>query len=965
MAGNHRRRNEPPAKFAFLRGIDPDLDEALCEAHSVKDEIEERELYSSSSHRRSARSNRLKQSDRSRSMSYYEEKDPYQTRRSSTGTCRVNDLDVESPMSVASKPKEITCSLNDTIESLPFSIDGMEKAKRKIRSQAAKIKDLEAQLKRSASLSGENMTQSIQSTAKKSNRRILSPEERLEAHKQRKRVENKYKEKSGKWETPPPLKNTSIVSKVKRNDDLVDRVTANPIERRRQEEVKRRQSRSARKSSRSVTESEYIRDESPLVRRQSLEEEVQMIGSNHKSKNSGRKGGKQNKKGGRDSLMRRLNMGVEERRSLERNDILDAAKRVSRRKNERLNAEEPDHDSIYRKESIGKSRNVVRCQTCGSTKDCEEDTDDPGTFYCSLCWDEYEDENNLDRGFEDESDEESTILSALIVEEVDEEVDDEDLSSSTVDNNAIWVVHDNPKLASRLVCSGPSKMSCFIETKDPRIKNCVRILHGSIDYSGPVQNSGGRYVRSVDATDRGSECIRVANICGYTVRYDKVQTRLDRSDSVHEFQLDHEDGIPLTGQNAKMTVKEFLHGCEASVDVILDPQSNNGWYPIIEAASSRKIAPQFRSKGVGYIRLGDDMGKNGLAFISSDYCKTFFIDAPTQDVNSDLLRSVSSFSSKPSHASSSSSYRANKPIKNRNLQPRSSSTKTKMIARCEVLSEEDDSSVASEVSQIETLNAGEILKELQNLEGSKDFKWSDKAELIIKLGNAIENPESRSWCEGTLNYIQDIISAKNVNIHVLRSALIVVDKVGHVLESELPNHIAWKTIMIEILKLLKNKQCGGGAREILQKLHGRSFTLANSLVAISHVLGMGKTLTTSQRKINVNKKNPTPQLKANNVEIIEWLAVTTEAERLLDKVDPVMDYSELELLASFFLSHESHRDARCRKNALDGLLHTMLYGVEILGLDISEVQSLCLELKTNKPKSWARLNKSLLYFLRQ
>ena len=32
----------------------------------------------------------------------------------------------------------------------------------------------------------------------------------------------------------------------------------------------------------------------------------------------------------------------------------------------------------------------------------------------------------------------------------------------------------------------------------------------------------------------------------------------------------------------------------------------------------RKLAPQFRSAGIGYIRLGDDMSRNGLAFVSCD-----------------------------------------------------------------------------------------------------------------------------------------------------------------------------------------------------------------------------------------------------------------------------------------------------------------------------------------------------------
>ena len=40
----------------------------------------------------------------------------------------------------------------------------------------------------------------------------------------------------------------------------------------------------------------------------------------------------------------------------------------------------------------------------------------------------------------------------------------------------------------------------------------------------------------------------------------------------------------------------------------------------------RRLAPQFRSAGVGYIRLGDDMSRNGLSFISCD-ASSFLLDA--------------------------------------------------------------------------------------------------------------------------------------------------------------------------------------------------------------------------------------------------------------------------------------------------------------------------------------------------
>jgi len=33
---------------------------------------------------------------------------------------------------------------------------------------------------------------------------------------------------------------------------------------------------------------------------------------------------------------------------------------------------------------------TVNCETCGSSTGCEEDTDNPGVFYCGNCWEEYE-----------------------------------------------------------------------------------------------------------------------------------------------------------------------------------------------------------------------------------------------------------------------------------------------------------------------------------------------------------------------------------------------------------------------------------------------------------------------------------------------------------------------------------------------------------------------------------------------
>jgi hypothetical protein len=105
--------------------------------------------------------------------------------------------------------------------------------------------------------------------------------------------------------------------------------------------------------------------------------------------------------------------------------------------------------------------------------------------------------------------------------------------------------------------------------------------------------------------------------------------------------------------------------------------------------------------------------------------------------------------------------------------------------------------------------------------------------------------------------------------------------------------------------------------------------------------------------------------KANNVEVIEWLAEITERERSLECITPMIDETSLSLLANFFLSHESHRDAKCRKNALDGLIHSLVYGIDRLGMSIADAQSLCLDLKTSNPRAWVKLGKSVCSILEQ
>ena len=59
-------------------------------------------------------------------------------------------------------------------------------------------------------------------------------------------------------------------------------------------------------------------------------------------------------------------------------------------------------------------------------------------------------------------------------------------------------------------------MPCLLETKDPRNGDCVRTVIGSISLCGPVPTE----------TDRGTECLKLKNLVGYTVNKKTCETRL-------------------------------------------------------------------------------------------------------------------------------------------------------------------------------------------------------------------------------------------------------------------------------------------------------------------------------------------------------------------------------------------------------------------------------------------------------
>jgi hypothetical protein len=141
-------------------------------------------------------------------------------------------------------------------------------------------------------------------------------------------------------------------------------------------------------------------------------------------------------------------------------------------------------------------------------------------------------------------------------------------------------------------------MGIMIESKDA--KGITYFLIGRIVFSGGIE----RIERGDPANPRGSQCLVCGSLTGYRADLKALPTRARGEIQEIDITGGGQDSVVAIDSIDKLTT--FLKPCAANrVDVILDPTHTKNWYPYWEG--KRKMAPQFRSKGIGYLRLGDDM----------------------------------------------------------------------------------------------------------------------------------------------------------------------------------------------------------------------------------------------------------------------------------------------------------------------------------------------------------------------
>lgn len=132
---------------------------------------------------------------------------------------------------------------------------------------------------------------------------------------------------------------------------------------------------------------------------------------------------------------------------------------------------------------------------------------------------------------------------------------------------------------------------------------------------------------ATSSKSRDDQCIMCSNLIGFRFLLNEIETR-SQQQTVDIHLLPSQLLQSITFEKNEQ-LKDFFSQCLSRVDIILSPSHDGNWYPYWETSENneeiinskggmRKLAPQFRSNGIGYLRLGNDMSNFGTDFLSSD-----------------------------------------------------------------------------------------------------------------------------------------------------------------------------------------------------------------------------------------------------------------------------------------------------------------------------------------------------------
>lgn len=455
----------------------------------------------------------------------------------------------------------------------------------------------------------------------------------------------------------------------------------------------------------------------------------------------------------------------------------------------------------------------------------------------------------------------------------------------------LFVLHDNPQIgftaASQISsASCGNTMGIMIESKDS--KGITYFLVGRIFFSGGLERIEG----SDPSNPRGSQCLVCGGLTGYRVDLKALPTRIRGEIQEIDITSGGPDSVFVIDSREKLT--SFFKPCAASrVDVILDPTHTKNWYPYWEG--KRKMAPQFRSKGIGYIRLGDDMSMFGCAFLSTDAGITFLDHGEAQEWNVDIENDRPLGSSGGSRPRSTSSYSTTSSDSGANNRRRVAEELKDIVSRLRGLSSSG------------TLSANGL-----GSEGSdRELKWSDRVELIgrlsMHLSIIVSGAISLTTSFDPPSLLSEVISSLDQHIsghtnpHVVRACIQCMRILGggerglrasrrvDLLVSLNTCGMAWRSLLLNCIHSVRavNKSISDDAREALDSLHGITLSIGGLIPNLEEVVSGPRSRTT------------TSSGAANTSKVVNWLnqLLRSEFSLLLNRTLGIVPYSDVGIVS--------------------------------------------------------------------
>lgn len=503
---------------------------------------------------------------------------------------------------------------------------------------------------------------------------------------------------------------------------------------------------------------------------------------------------------------------------------------------------------------------------------------------------------------------------------------------------ALLIAHDNPQLGKtiRNMVLKQGSVLCMLESHNG--KGSSHFLLGDIVFSGDFEALG----QNSCVEQRGSGCLILSQLYLAVVDTKSLQQRPGIQDII-------EIELPFPSQNCDdlEALENFWRPCRSRVDVILDPyHSNQRWFPYFEGR--RKMAPQFRSRGVGYLRLGDDMSNFGTAFLSADGGQTYLDHGACNAMQKPPpLAIVSTASPLPLGRTKSIRQLVETSRSNSVNEMRDGEEGEEDIATAVPVDATALEAAFDAVSQGETVD--QVLLDLsQQLDRLKEenAKWTDRQVALQSIQQTLSK-------QGERNGLEDIVIKTNSgcglfsvlflwlgdcftrvsHISVLTAALRLVEIFAplRALPASPTLALAWKALIAETLYLLRsgNRNVAEAASQTLLTLHrGGALPLTHIVETIDDIL--------SGHPSNDKKK---AKVASNTHKVLAWLQSVLLVER---------SQSTLEVPVCVLTSHQlfcllksvkvllAHREEPSREAAVNTL--ALIISIEIIQINSSQQQ---------------------------